>query len=167
MPLLEIAHDRVLADDWVLVADDAPLPEAPAILSPARLRQEAEAHAGRNAPLGLLLDPATQPEEIADLLPRLSLVQVALPKSKDGRAFTQARALREHFGFTGEIRAAGHLLPDHARMLRRCGVTTVALPEGADLEAWRRFGAVVDIAYQPAQDEGLPLGLRRRRLKAA
>lgn len=167
MPLLEIADGRVLADEWVVVAEDAPLPEAPAILSLARLRQEAAALAGRNAPLGLALDPGTQPEEIADLLPRLSLVQVALPKSKDGRAFTQVRALREHHGFTGEIRAAGHLLPDHARMLRRCGVTTVALPEGADLAAWQRSGEVVDIAYQPAQDEGLPVGLRRRRLRAA
>lgn len=167
MPLLEIAGGRVLADDWVPVAEDAPVPEAPAILSPARLRQEAEALAGRNAPLGLALDPGTQPEEIADLLPRLSLVQVVLPKWKDGRAFTQVRALREHHGFTGEIRATGHVLPDHARMLRRCGVTTVALPEGADLAAWERSRRVVDIAYQPALDGGAPLGLRRRRLELA
>ncbi|WP_165943408.1 DUF934 domain-containing protein [Roseicella aquatilis] len=165
MPLLEIADGHLLADDWVPVAEDAPLPQAPAILSPARLRDPALA--GHNGRLGLALDPGTQPEEIADLLPRLSLVQVVLPKPKDGRAFTQVRALREHHGFTGEIRATGHLLPDHARMLRRCGVTTVALPEGADLEAWRRSAEVVDIAYQPAQDEGTPLGFRRRRLRAA
>jgi uncharacterized protein (DUF934 family) len=161
MPLLE--DGRLVADEWVAVADDAPLPDAPTILSLARLR--AEDLAGRNAPLGLALDPTTQPEEIADLLPRLSLVAVLLPKSKDGRAFTQARALREHFGFQGEIRATGHVLPDQYRMLRRCGVSTVQVPDGADAAVWTRSADVVDIAYQPARDAGAPLGLRRRRLE--
>jgi uncharacterized protein (DUF934 family) len=161
MPLLE--DGRLVADDWVTVADDAPLPDAPAILSLARLRTETLD--GRNAPLGLALDPATQPEAIADLLPRLSLVAVLLPKSKDGRAFTQARALREHFGFQGEIRATGHVLPDQYRMLLRCGVSTVELPDGADPAVWTRSADIVDIAYQPARDAGAPLGLRRRRLE--
>lgn len=163
MPLLE--DGRLVADAWAAVADDAPLPEAPAILSLARLR--GADLAGRNAPLGLALDPATQPEEVADLLPRLSLVTVTLPKSKDGRAFTQARALREHFGFAGEIRATGHVLPDQWRMLQRCGVSTVALPEDADPALWEGSRRVVDIAYQPALDADTPLGLRRRRLETA
>ena len=163
MPLLE--DGRLVADDWVVVADDAPLPDAPAILTLARLR--AEDLTGRNAKLGLALDPATRPEEIADLLPRLSLVAVRLPKSKDGRAFTQARALREYHGFTGEIRATVHVLPDHYRMLSRCGVGTVEVPEGSDPTQWTRSRDVVDIAYQPAQDGGAPLGLRRRRLATA
>ncbi|MFZ4409556.1 MAG: DUF934 domain-containing protein [Paracraurococcus sp.] len=161
MPLLE--DGRRVADDWAVVADDAPLPDAPAILTLARLR--AEAVSGRNAKLGLALDPATQPEEIADLLPRLSLIAVSLPKSKDGRAFTQARSLREHFGFQGEIRATGHVLPDHYRMLLRCGVSTVQVPEGADPAVWTRSADVVDIAYQPALDAGAPLGLLRRRME--
>ena len=164
MPLLD-EHGRLAEDEWVAVADDAPVPDQPAILSAARLR--GEDLAGRNAKLGLALDPATQPEDIADLLPRLSLVAVKLPKSKDGRAFTQARALREHLGFTGEIRATGHVLPDQWRMLQRCGVTMVELPEGADTAQWERSRNLVDIAYQPALDAGSPLGLRRRRLETA
>jgi uncharacterized protein (DUF934 family) len=171
MPVLD-AKGRLVADAWLRVADDAPLPDAPVILSLARLR--AETLAGRNAPLGLALEPATQPEEIAELLPRLALVAVLLPKSKDGRAFTQARALREHFDFTGEIRATGHVLPDQWRMLQRCGVSTVELPEGADAAQWQRSRDVIDIAYQAAQDgmaeaalpAGSALGLRRRRLAA-
>lgn len=161
MPLLE--DGRLVADDWVTVGDESPLPEAPAILSLARLR--AEDLGGRNAPLGLALDPATQQEAIADLLPRLSLVSVHLPKAKDGRAFTQARALREHFGFIGEIRATGHVLPDQYRMLLRCGVSTVQVPEGADPAVWTRSADIVDIAYQTARDAGAPLGLLRRRLE--
>jgi uncharacterized protein (DUF934 family) len=161
MPLLE--DGRLVADDWVTVADDAPLPDAPAILSLARLRTETLD--GRNAPLGLALDPATQPEAIADLLPRLSLVAVLLPKSKDGRAFTQARALREHHGYAGEIRATGHVLPDQYGMLLRCGVSTVEIPEGADPAQWEQSRRVVDIAYQPALTPDAPLGLLRRRLE--
>jgi uncharacterized protein (DUF934 family) len=161
MPLLE--NGRLVADEWVRVADDAPVPDQPAILSLARLRSEDLAD--RNAKLGLALDPATQPEEIAPLLPRLSLVTVTLPKSKDGRAFTQARALREHYGFTGEIRATGHVLPDQYRMLLRCGVSTVEAPEGADPAQWERSARLVDIAYQPALGAAAPLGLLRRRLE--
>jgi uncharacterized protein (DUF934 family) len=165
MPLLE--NGRLVADGWAIVADDAPVPEAPAILSPARLRQEAAALAGRNVPLGLAIGPEVQPEEIADLLPRLFLVALRLPKSKDGRAFTQARALREHFGFKGEIRATGHVLPDQYRMLQRCGVSTVEVPEGTDPAQWERSRRVVDIAYQPALGAASPLGLLRRRLETA
>jgi uncharacterized protein (DUF934 family) len=165
MPLLE--DGRIVADAWVTVADDAPVPDAPAILSLARLRREEAALAGRNAPLGLALEPMTQPEEIAALLPRLSLIALQLPKSKDGRAFTQARALREHHGFAGEIRATGHVLPDQLRMLQRCGISTVELPEGADPAQWERSRRLVDIVYQPALDAGAPLGLLRRRLETA
>ena len=129
MPLLE--DGRLVADDWVTVADDASLPDAPAILSLARLR--AEDLAGRNEKLGLALDPATQPEDIADLLPRLSLVAVLLPKSKDGRAFTQARSLREHFGFQGEIRATGDVLVDQLVQMQRSGFTSAVLRADQDM----------------------------------
>ena len=163
MPVLE--DGRLRPDDWIVVEDDAPLPDGPAILSLARLRRDAATLAGRNAPLGLALPPETQPAEVAPLLPMLSLVALRLPKSRDGRAFTQARALREHHGFTGEIRATGHVLPDHYRMLLRCGVSTVQLPDGADPAVWTRSADIVDIVYQPARDAGAPLGLRRRRLE--
>ena len=163
MPLLE--HGRLRPDDWTSIEDEAPLPDGPAIISFARLRAEVATLAGRNAPLGVALPPETQPEEIAPFLDRLALVALRLPKSKDGRAFTQARSLREHHGFTGEIRATGHVLPDQYAMLLRCGVTTVEVAEGTKPETWARSRDTIHTAYQAAQSADRPLSLLRRRLE--
>lgn len=162
MPLLE--HGRPVADPWTAVADDAPLPEgAPALVTLARLLADAPALVARNAPLGVVLPNDADPAAIAQVLDRLSLVALRLPKHKDGRAFTQARSLREHHGFAGEIRATGHILPDQHAALLRCGVSTVQVPEGADLGAWQRALRAHLVAYQPAvAGDGGPLGLLRR-----
>jgi uncharacterized protein (DUF934 family) len=165
MPLLE--DGRIVEDAWVTVADDAPLPEAPAILSLARLQRDAAQLAGRNAPLGVALPPDVAPEVVAPLLDRLALVVLTLPGFRDGRAFTQARALREHHGYTGEIRVGGHVIADQYRALLRCGVTAVVLPEGADPAVWDTARRVVGIAYQHSVTPGQPLSLLRRKLEVA
>ncbi len=164
MPLLE--HGRPVPDPWIAVADEAPLPEgAPALVTLVRLLAGEAALSGRNAKLGVALPNDADPAVLAPLLDRLSLVALRFPKHRDGRAFTQARALREHHGFTGEIRATGHVLPDQYAFLLRCGVTTVELPDGADTAAWDRALHAIPLAYQPAVagDAG-PLGLLRRHL---
>lgn len=162
MPVLE--DGRLRPDAWLTLDDDTPLPDAPVILSLARLRRDGAALAGRNTPLGVALPPEAQPEEIAPWLDRLALVAVLLPKFRDGRAFTQARALREHNGYAGEIRATGHVIPDQYTALLRCGVSTVAVPEGADAAVWDAARRVVGIGYQPALTPDAPLSLLRRRL---
>lgn len=161
MPLLE--NGRVIADRWVRVADDAPLPDAPAIVAPARLADTL----GRNAPLGVALPPDASPDSIAPHLGRLSLVVLTLPKFRDGRAFTQARALREYHGFTGEIRLAGHVIPDQYAAALRCGVSTIEVAEGTDPAIWEQARTVIDIAYQPAVTPDEPLSLLRRRPRVA
>ena len=165
--MLLLEDGRLRPDDWTSVEDDAPLPDGPAIVSLARLRAEAATLAGRNAPLGVALTPDAQPEEIAPFLDRLALVALRLPKAKDGRAFTQARSLREHHGFRGEIRATGHVLPDHHAMLLRCGVSSIEVAEGTDAATWARSRDVVRIGYQAAQSADRPLSLLRRKLELA
>ncbi len=162
MPVLE--DGRLVADPWIVVEDEAPLPDAPSVLSLARLKREQLDLIGRNAPLGVRLKNDERVDDLAPLLPRLALVQVEMPKSRDGRAFTQARALREYHGFTGEIRAAGHVIPDHYAMLLRCGVTSVVVPEGADVAVWDQARRVIPIAYQHAVRRDQPISLQRRRL---
>ncbi|WP_237215818.1 DUF934 domain-containing protein [Falsiroseomonas oryziterrae] len=162
MPLLE--QGRLVADAFVAIADDARLPDgAPALVSLARLQAEATALLARNAQLGVLLPNDTDPSALAPFLHRLSLVALRFPKHRDGRAFTQARALREHHGFAGEIRATGHVLPDQHAFLLRCGFSTVEVAESADLAAWQRGLHAIPIAYQPAvAGDATPLGLLRR-----
>ena len=160
MTLLD--HGRVVADRWTLIADDAKVPtDQPALISLDRLR--AEALGDRAAPLGVLVGPAVAADAIADVLPILALVAVEFPRFRDGRGFTLARTLRERYYFAGEIRAAGHVLPDQHRFLLRCGFTSVAVPDDADLGVWISALGRFHLAYQTAIEDDLPL---RRRLGA-
>jgi len=161
MPLLEQGFP--VADRFVPVADDAPLPDAPAIVSLARLQREAEALAGRNVALGVQVASTTKPEDLAPLLDRVALLVVEFPKFRDGRGFTIARTLRERYGYTGEIRAVGHILPDQYAFLVRCGFSSVAVPEAADLSVWAAALGRFHVAYQAAVDAApVVSGLRRR-----
>ena len=157
MPLLE--DGRLVADGWSSVTEE-PLPEGAAIVPLGRLVEAAT----RNAPLGVSIGNDVSLDDLAPWLPRLALVQVVLPKSKDGRAFTQVRALREYHGFRGEIRVAGHVIADHYAMLLRCGASTVVVPEGTDPAVWQASRHVVRIAYQHAQSAEQPLAQLRRRV---
>ncbi|MEE8659005.1 Oxidoreductase [Acetobacteraceae bacterium EV16G] len=78
-------------------------------------------------------------DDIADLkpfLPHLQSVILVFPSFRDGRAFTQARALREKLKFAGEILAEGHPLPDQIDFMRRCGFDAVLLEDDAACTAW-------------------------------
>ncbi len=162
MPVLEKGALR--ADDWQVVDDEAALPDAPVLISLARLLRDAALLAGRNAPLGVAIGNDVNPDVLAPLLPRLALVQVVLPKSRDGRAFSQARKLREYLGYTGEIRVAGHVIPDHYAMLLRCGASTVVVAEGTDAAVWEASRKVVSIAYQHGLAAETPISLLRRKV---
>ncbi|GBQ15194.1 DUF934 domain-containing protein [Swaminathania salitolerans] len=94
------------------------------------------------------LTPETDVEAIGPALAALDVVVVTFPVFRDGRGFTQARALREYYGFTGEIRAEGHILPDQARFLHLCGVDCVMLPEGSDPTPWQEALTLFSGSYQ-------------------
>jgi uncharacterized protein (DUF934 family) len=55
----------------------------------------------------------------------------------DGRGFTMARHLREIVGYCHRLLASGHLIPDQADYLRRCGFTHVEI-DMRNEKQWRR-----------------------------
>jgi uncharacterized protein (DUF934 family) len=107
--------------------------------------------------------PVDQPAEVLEpYLDRLSLVAVNFPTFRDGPGFTQARSLREHLAFSGEIRATGNILPDQYTFLLRCGITTVETPDGTDAAAWQKAADRFSFAYQTSVlKEPVLSGLRR------
>ena len=67
-------------------------------------------------------------------------VELQFPKFTDGRAFTQARLLRQRRGFSGDIRATGDVLIDQLVQMYRVGFSSAVLKEGKDpAEAERQF----------------------------
>lgn len=89
-------------------------------------------------------------------LDRLTLIEVAFPKFRDGRGYSSGRILREA-GFTGELRAQGDVLVDQIAYMKRCGFDTF-VPEKAlnpgDVETalsrWPEH-------YQGAADGAVPI----------
>lgn len=79
---------------------------------------------------------------------------------RDGRGFSLASILRER-GYGGELVAAGDLLPDQARHLKRSGFDAVRLNPGADPAEWQAMLAVVRTVYQSAADPSVPVWRRR------
>jgi uncharacterized protein (DUF934 family) len=160
MPLLK--NGAVVDDRWRRLADDDPAPDSDAVIvSLARWRAD-RALAGRNGPLGLALRNSEPVRPLADELHRFELIALEFPKFTDGRAYSQARLLRERFGFAGELRATGQVLPDQLLLMRRCGFDAFEIAKGAPLETWKRALESFSVFYQPAADGREPIASLRR-----
>ena len=111
------------------------------------------------------LENADAVAEIQDDLDFLEAVILTFPKFNDGRAFSQARLLRDRLGFKGEIRATGHVIQDQFLFLQRCGVDSVEVKDGKLLEAWKRAHERFRGFYQPALE--IPEGRSQDRVSEA
>ncbi|HYY61036.1 MAG TPA: DUF934 domain-containing protein, partial [Burkholderiales bacterium] len=83
----------------------------------------------------LRLEPTDDPAAVAERLARVARVEVHFPKFGDGRGFSIGRLLRERYGYTGELRAVGHITRDHLFFLESCGFDAFELREGEDPHA--------------------------------
>jgi uncharacterized protein (DUF934 family) len=82
--------------------------------------------------LALDLASDTVPADLAallgDRLETLALIRVDFPSFADGRGFTIAAQLRR-LGFTGRLRAHGHVISDQYAMARRSGFDEVEISD--------------------------------------
>ncbi len=130
----------------------------------AAWRDGVRPEAGRFA---LVLPNDANVSEVSTALSKFAVVVLNFPAFKDGRALSQARLLRERFGYRGEIRARGHVLRDQALFMARAGFDAFEVEcEKAEsfAEALREFSAV----YQHAADTAeAAWRLRSKRAAAA
>ncbi len=152
-----IKNAEVLTDDWVRLDDEAPLPDADVLVSLARLERDLEILLEHPRMLGLVVHGDDDLEQVVPHLPHLNLVALDFPQAKDGRNYSNARLLRERFGYQGELRAIGDVMRDQLFYLHRCGIDSFALREGEDFEAALAGLSVFSQAYQPATDTDVPV----------
>lgn len=151
MPLIK--NGAFEDDKWVAVDDDSDLPaDKPVILSLARWQAERETLAGRNAPVAVKLQSSEAPDALQADLDRLAMIALDFPAFKDGRGYSYARILREHFGFEGEIRATGEVLRDQWLAMIRCGVNAFIVADNVTLEAFNEAVNELSLVYQPTGD---------------
>jgi len=160
MPLVKA--DKVVEDPYVRVEDDTPLPDgAPVLLTAARFLADAPELVERDAPVGVIWPNDRRVAELAPWIDRLAVIALLFPKFKDGRAYSQARLLRERHGFRGELRATGDVLRDQFQFLLRSGFDALEVKKPADAAVFAEAAARFSVFYQPSADGRLP-ALRRR-----
>lgn len=156
-----IIDGRLGNDRWQLLADDSPLPAAGSVIVPWARASELDASA--TLELGVQIPNTLDVEPAWPQLQRAALIQLDFPAYGDGRAYSQARLLRQRLGFTGELRASGKAVTeDQILMMSRVGINSFVLREDQSAEACLRRLQWLDVAYQPACDARVPV--RRARL---
>jgi uncharacterized protein (DUF934 family) len=88
-------------------------------------------------------------------------VALSFPTFKDGRAYSQARLLRERYGFRGELRATGQVLRDQLLFMHRAGFDAFELSKDADAPVFVQALTRYSLFYQPAGDGSLSVPAAR------
>ena len=162
-----IKHGKIVDDRYVRVLDDAALPEAvPVIVPAARFLADAEDILRREAPVGVLWPNDRRVAELAPYVDRLAVIVLMFPTFKDGRAYSQARLLRERYGFRGELRASGQILRDQFLFLVRAGFDALEVVKPDDADAFAATLARYSVLYQ-FPGNGPPAAALRRMSRLA
>lgn len=158
-----IRDQQLVEHDYPLLADDASLPASgKLIVSLERWRKEGEALRAPALSVGVRIPNTVNVEDLWAEISDRPLINLEFPGFADGRAYSQARVLRDRYGYRGEIRASGGaVVRDQLHSMARCGINGFELRPDQDpqvcLKAFEDFG----LAYQPAADGALTV-LRRR-----
>ena len=160
MPLVK--HGKIATDGFVHVPDGAELPGDGAVLvTAARFLEDPEALLRRVGKLGVIWPNNRDVDDLVPWLGRLSVVALVFPTFRDGRAYSQARLLRERYGYDGELRAAGQVLRDQFVFMLRAGFDAFEVKKESDAEAFTDTAKRYSVFYQPTGD-GRVTALHRR-----
>ena len=159
-----INNRQIVEDSWQIIGEEASIDQLPAgkIIVPLAFWKEHKNNLSqRSEPLGIKLNPEDDVIDIAEDLEQFSLVVLQFPAFRDGRAYSQARQLRQHFGYQGEIRATGNVLRDQLMYMERVGFTSFEIDSKQDINDAVNAFDEIKIKYQASSDEALPLYKRR------
>ena len=157
-----VKRGYAVEDRFVRLLDDGPVPEeAPVLVPAARFLADTTDFISRVAPTGIVWPNNRKVSELAPHLDRLALVALVFPSFRDGRAYSQARQLRERHGFRGELRATGDVLRDQFLFLLRAGFDAFEVKKASDAAAFTEAVERYSVFYQLAGD-GRPAALRQR-----
>ena len=164
MPLVK--GGKITDDTFVHVADGVELPDDGAVLIlAARFLENAESVLQRKGKTGVIWPNNRDVDDLAPHLGRLAAVALVFPTFRDGRAYSQARLLRERFQYRGELRATGQVLRDQFVFMLRAGFDTFEVKKQSDAEAFAQTVKRYSVFYQPTGDGRLTALHRRMQLR--
>ena len=164
MPLVK--GGRITEDTFVHLADDAALPASGDVLvSAARLLRDPDALLRPATKVGAIWPNSRDVDDLVAYLDRLAAVALVFPTFRDGRAYSQARLLRERFSWRGELRATGQVLRDQFVFMLRAGFDSFEVKKQSDAEAFAETVKRYSVFYQPTGDGRLTALHRRMQLR--
>jgi len=160
MPLVK--QGKITTDLFVHIADGAELPGDGAILvTAARFLEDPKALLKRAGKVGVIWPNNRDLDDLVPYLDRLAAVALVFPSFRDGRAYSQARLLRERHSYDGELRATGQVLRDQFVFMSRAGFDAFEVKKDADADAFAATMKSYSVFYQPTGD-GRVTALHRR-----
>jgi uncharacterized protein (DUF934 family) len=146
-----IRNGRVEHDDW----------DGDSLFTLAHWRERRGELLAASGRIGIRLEPADDPAEIAPDVDRIQLVAIHFPKFADGRGYSSAALLRSRYRYRGELRAVGDVGRDQLFYLKRCGFDSFALAPHRDPHAALASLDDFTLRYQGSVDDPQPLFRKR------
>jgi uncharacterized protein (DUF934 family) len=131
------------------------------LVSAERFLAGPEALLRRPGKVGVIWPNNRNLDDLVSHLDRLASVALVFPTFRDGRAYSQARLLRERYGYDGELRATGQVLRDQFVFMTRAGFDAFEVKKDADADAFAATMKRYSVFYQPTGD-GRVTALNRR-----
>jgi uncharacterized protein (DUF934 family) len=161
MPLVK--DSQIVHDEYVKVGPEDEIPEGGAVLLPAdRFLADPARIVSRQGPVGVIWPNNRELDELVPHLPQIAVVALVFPTFRDGRAYSQARLLRERHAYRGELRATGQVLRDQFIFMLRAGFDSFDVIKESDAEAFATVAKRYSVFYQPTAET--PITAFRRRL---
>ena len=160
MPTL-VRDLEIVPDEWTLIdSGDVPDPVPERTILPFEdWLPRREGLPGGHA--GIWVEGDAEAEAVGPHTADLPLIAVHFPAFADGRGLSLGSLLRTRYGFEGELRAYGDILPDLAQYLHRSGFDAFVLADRRAAEvAIASVGSITD-HYQASVRQPIPAFRRR------
>ncbi len=158
---MKVINNRQIVEDcWQAIGDESSiqqLADGKVIISLAFWNQHKPALRQRSEALAIKLNPEDDVATIANELSEFALVVLQFPSFRDGRAYSQARNLRQRYDYQGEIRACGNVLRDQLAFMERVGFNSFEIDDHQDINDAINGFDEIKVKYQASSDEPLPL----------
>jgi uncharacterized protein (DUF934 family) len=163
MPLVKAGK---ITDDQFVHVEGAELPAGGNVLvSAARFLENPAALFAQAGKIAVVWPNNRDLDDLVPHLERLGAVALVFPTFRDGRAYSQARLLRERHLYRGELRATGQVLRDQFVFMLRAGFDAFEVKKQADAEAFAQTVQRYSVFYQPTGDGRLTALHRRMQLR--
>ncbi len=124
-----------IEDRWIRLTDDQDIEDqSHIIVSLHRLIRDWHQLQLQEISIAVEIGADAVVEDVLFALPKLEMIVLHFEAFADGRAFSQAKLLRDRYGFSGDIRARGDVIRDQLAFMQRCGFNQFEIGDDEDSE---------------------------------